>query len=1691
MASIEDRIVQMQFDNTAFERKMSTTIQSLEKLNTTLATAGQRNGLENIAHAARGFNLAPMASAVEGISAKFLALSTVAITAISNIVNRAVDAGIRIAKAFTIEPLTQGFQEYETQIGSIQTILANTAAEGTNLTQVNAALDELNTYADRTIYNFSEMARNIGTFTAAGVDLDTSVTSIQGIANLAAISGSSAEQASVAMYQLSQGISAGVIRLQDWNSVVNAGMGGQVFQKALFDTAVAMGTITDVPVGTSFEEWTDAGNTFRGSLEDGWLTADVLTTTLGAFSGEMTEAQLVAAGFTEEMAQDMLALGDIGVDAATKVRTASQLFNTIKEAVSSGWAQSFRIVVGDFEEATALFTRISDSIGGFVSRNADARNALLQTWKDMGGRERLIWAFESGFKSLRIAMKPLRDAFREVFPPMTANRLVDLTKAFGMFMVRIRPGTQTLTNMKKIFEGFFSALKIGWTVLKEGVGFVVNLFKALTGAGGGGFLTFLGKIGEGISNFRKTLVDQGGIAKFFDGLTESLQRPIQIMDNFKTHIRAMLHGIGVPRGLLAFVNSVKMAFENLFSGFGGAAGRIGDIWAPLRNGISGLGQILSSAWDLLSDFFSGLGDRIGSIFGSDAFSGVLDTIDTGLLGGIAVLIAKFLGGGLNLDFGGGLFGNISQSFEELTGVLGAMQTSLKASALLKIAAAVGILAVSLALLASIDPDKMSDALATLAIGFGQLLGAFAILNKLDLGVKSAATMNLIATAMLIMAGAVLVLSAAVKVFSTMSWEELAKGLVGVAGAMAILVGASILLSKFSGSMIRAGVGMLAIAVALGIMAGVVKLFSMMEWEEMAKGLVGVAGALAAVAIGMRLMPKGIMAQGVGLLLIATSLNILYLAVRNFATLDWESMGKGLVGITGALLGIGVAVRLMPATLPLIGAGLLLVSGSLLILGKVMENLASMSWEDIAKGLIGIAGALGVISLAMMAASGSALGAASITVMAFAIQMLADTLQDVGRMSWGSIIKGFVGIAGALAILGLASLALAPVIPAMLGLGAALLLIGGAVALAGVGILAIAKAFELLARLGARAAEVLINALLDLAAALPDVLKGIADGILSLVSSLLDGLPGIISQLGKVLSAILDELVELIPKAGEVIRTFITEMLATARELFPDVVQTGFDLILALLKGIRDNIGEIVTVVADIITEFLDALALKIPEVIDSAYNFFVAVVEGVVAKLVDVGQLLVPKGIEMIKGLLRGIDENKGEIADFFISLPGKILGWLGDVGGWLLSKGWELLQSLYTGASNFVTETLIPWLGSLPSKAWGWIGATAESLVSRGRGLIIGLVNGAVTLVNEKLIPWLGSLPGKAWNWLGNTVESLVSRGRGLIVGLVNGAVTIVNEKLIPWLGSLPGKAWTWVGNTLSSLVSRGRGLIVGFLNAAVSYVNSDLIPWLGSLPSKAWHWIGSTLSSLVTRGRNLIEGLVNGAVAVVNESLIPWLSSFPSKIRSWIGAGLGTLYQIGRNILTGLWNGMKSVWNDVTGWLGGLAGKIVGLKGPPEKDAVLLEPVGNLIFQGLHTGMMDEWDVVARWLSQLNPADNMQEDLGTKMSRVVSAMAEQLSSMDEFNPVITPVLDLSLVRQGATELSGMFSASSSYSQAARIAATAAVDNDAATSADAAAMTEIRFEQNNYSPKALSTGDIYRQTRSQIAMAKEELAIP
>lgn len=1584
MPSVDDRIVSMQFNNQAFESKIAATLGSLDKLKSSLDFASSKRGLEDLTAAGHNFSLSGIGDAVEGISSKFSAMGVVAFSVINSIVTSAISAGVSIVKSLSLDQVISGFQEYETNMNSIQTVMANTKSDGTTLNDVNKALDTLNTYSDKTIYNFSQMAKNIGTFTAAGVNLDTSVTSIKGIANLAAISGSNADQASTAMYQLSQAIASGSVKLMDWNSIVNAGMGGEVFQKALFETGKAMHTIKDVPMGQTFEEWTAAGNTFRGSLESGWITSEVLTNTLSGFTGDLTDAQLLSMGYNAEQVKTIQELGKTGTDAATKVKTLTQLISTIKESVGSGWSASFRIIFGDFQEAQDLFTGVSTALGSIVGASSDARNSLLQGWKDLGGRSVLIDALKTGFEGLGKTLTVIKDAFHEVFPPATAQSLYNLTVQFHDFMDNLNISETTLVDVKRIFVGLFSAISIGWDLVKGVAGFFKELFQNFAGVNieSGGLVGFLARLGDKIVALKQLLDESNGIADFFKFLAREVEH---FLGNLHlTSLQGVIDGLVAFKNLLGDIfgginfsgfDKIKSFFDNIFGGFDpkvpkameGGLARLGSRLSWLWDQIKKVGDVFGWFWDKLVtvkdavvhivdtiwNTVKNIGPNILSAIRSEDFSKVMEAVQTGLAGGFLGVLAGFKknGLGINLDLTGGALTNfaettknlggtftgITKSLDALTGSLKTMQTGVKAEALLKIAIAVGLLTASIVVLASIDSGALGKSMGTLAIGFGQLIGAMAALNQISSGPKAAASLALLAAGMILMAGAVLVLSVAVKNLAGLDVEALGKGIGAITLLLGVLTAAVVPLSNNSSGMVKAGIGILAIAVALNILALAVKSFAEMEWEAMAQGLTGVSVGLGVIVAAMNLLPDDMVSKGAGLLAVSVALNIMALAVKSFAEMKWADMAKGMAGVAASILIVAGAMNLMPKNLALQGAGLVLIGVGLNIMAKAIKTLGGMKWADMAKGLAGIAATLLILAVAAQVMQSSIGGAAAIAIMSISLGKLAEGLLKFAAISWGDLLHGLVALGATLAVLGIAGLLIQPVIPALLGLGAALILLGGGFALFGVGAELVAGAFAILAKAGTEGVAVLLLAIDGLIARLPEFIASFGDGIIQLAQKVLDALPGIIANLDEVIAALLQLVIDNIPKMAEVFTTLIGAALQVIRDKFPDFVETGFTLLMQLLQGISDHIEEVTNTVIDIILKFLDAITNRLPDII--------------------------AKGTDLLVAFLNGIADNIGKVIDQAADVIVKFIQGISDNMGKIITAAADLIIA-------FVKS----------------IGDEILRVVAAGTLVIVKIIEG-----------------------IGDAMTQITTAAADTIVKFVDG-----------------------LDDNILKVVNAGWDFIINLING----ISDSIDAHMGELRDAGIRLAGA-----------VIDGMTFGLAG---------------KAKDVIGGALG----VGGGIVSSI-------------------GGFLGI-GSPSKTFIWM---AEMMAEGFVVGFDKDTRAVN---SALDFTGRITDTMKNSLAKIPSI----LDGMEVFTPTITPVLDLTSVEKSAGQLGNILgtraplSVDLSYSQAALDAVISSSKETIQDPIVSQPVREIKFEQNNYSPESLSTTDLYRQTRNQIAMAKEELAV-
>ena len=1508
--TIDERVVEMRFDNKQFEQNVQTSISSIEKLEKSLNLKGASKGLEDVNVAAKNCNMTPLSNAVETVKMRFSALEVMAMTALSNITNSALNAGKNIVSALTIDPIKTGFQEYETQINAVQTILANTQSKGTTIDQVNAALDELNKYTDQTIYNFTEMTRNIGTFTAAGVDLDKSVTSIKGIANLAAASGSNAQQASTAMYQLSQAIAAGKVSLQDWNSVVNAGMGGQLFQDALKRTAEHFGVNMDAMI--------EKYGSFRASLtEGGWLTTEVLTETLTQLSGAYSEADLIAQGYTEEQAREITKLAKTALDAATKVKTFTQLWDTLKESVQSGWTQSWEIIIGDFEEAKELLTEVSNSLGNMVNASAEARNKMLQDWKELGGRTALIEAVRNAFEGVLNIVKPVKEAFRDVFPPITGEQLYNLTVGLQELTEKFKIGEETANNLKRTFKGVFALFDIGLQGIKALVGGFADLIGYVAPAGDG-ILGFTAGIGDFIVGIDEAIKSSDAFNKAIEGIGNFLK---PIADGVKTFVKTIADAFSEfanvdTSGLNNFADKVQTRFEPFV--------KLGELVKKAFEGIIGIVEkaspVLSKLGSIVANAFGNLGEAILTAFDTASFDPILDLINTGLFSAILIGVKKFINSLSEItENGGGILGSFKDILDGVKGSLEAWQSSLKAGTLLKIAGAMAILTAAIVALSLVDSGKLNASLGALSVLFVELLGSMAIFEKIMNGVAIKG-MGQLTIAMIGLSTAVLILAGAVQKLSGLDWDGLLKGLVGVAGLSAILVTSATALSKTSKGLIKGSAGLVVFAAAIRVLVGAVEDLGALDAGSLAKGLIGVGVLCTELALFLKttdLDGMGVL-KGTGLVLLAASINILANAVGAFGTLDissllkglsavavvltelavftkvtanakhvistatamtilgaamlvfgeavekmgnlsWGEIGRGLTTMAGSLAAVTVAMKLLPKGMMSKATGMVEVGAALLIIGEAVRNMGGMSWEEIARGLVTLAGSMTILVVALNAMRGALPGAAAVLTVSAALAVFTPVIKTLGNMSWESIAKGLVALAGSFTVLGVAGVALGPLTPAILGLSAAIAVLGVGCLAAGAGILAFSTGLSALAVSGAAGAASLVVAVSSILSLIPLLFEAIGEGILSLAGVIANGGPAIAEAFTVLVLAAVEALVTAAPAVVDGLFVLIDSVLSALVEHTPTIVEQLFDILIGIIQAITTKLPELIKAGVELLMAFFDG-------VIDALSGIDVNVlVKGIAGiGLLSAIMLALSAVASLVPGAMIGVLGMGAVIAELALVLAA--VGALAQIPGleWLIGEGGKLLQGIGTAIGQFVGGIVGGFMSGVSSQ-FPQIGADLSAFMTNVQSFIEGatqlnpsMLDGVKALAETILILTAADILNGLTSWLtgGSSLSDFATQLVPFGEAMRDFSIAIAGMD-----GELVANAAT-AGRTLAEMASTlpNSGGVIGFFTGEndMNAFGAQLIPFGEAMMGFASAVQGLDANVIVesaTAGKALIE--------------------------------------------------------------------------------------------------------------------------------------------------------------------------------------------------------------------------------------------
>lgn len=1514
--TIDQRVVEMRFDNANFEKNVSTSMSTLDKLKKSLKFEDSAKGFENISKAAGRVDMGGLSNGVESVRLKFSALEVMAVTALQNITNSAVNAGKKLVSDLALDPIISGFKEYETQINATQTILANTQKEGANIDDVNRALDELNKYADLTIYNFTEMTRNIGTFTAAGVDLNTSVNAIKGIANLAAVSGSTSQQASTAMYQLSQALASGTVKLMDWNSVVNAGMGGQVFQDALKMTARIHGIAIDEMIA-------DEGS-FRETLSKGWLTSDILTETLQhftEFTDTYNEESLKRQGYNEKEIAEIKQMGITATDAATKVKTLSQLYDVMKETAQSGWSATWKILLGDFEEAKESLTKFSNMLNEPLAAAADARNKILSEgfssgWKQflnegiedtegfkeavlsigkeavpgledliekaggfeeslkkgwitsdmlaeavgtltaktaglsdeelrnlgytrdqvtaledlnkriqdgsinlddyakkmgrVSGRENIILALTTAFEKLQTILGTIKDAFNEVFEPLTGEELYNVTVRIKEFVSGLTLSEEALDNFKMTFKGAFAFVDIigqGLKAFGQILGHVLEKLLPL----GDGFLGVTGGIGEWIVSIDEAIKSGDGLTKFVELVNSAIDK---LVAGFKAAKDYVLDFIGSWTGIdftkfeslrdiftliseklsefgekirttFPWINSLEVTITAAFQKIRGSADEdLGATNTALES--------LKTAGSKVKEVFSNIAEKIGAFFApivkkiKSLFSGVTitDWIGTGLLAGIFKSVKKFADAFTDLlENFKGIGKSVKDVLDSARDALVLWQKDIKANILLKIAGAVGILAAALWVISNVDVTKVKGSMVAITILLAEVSSIMAGImkwgtnaNALE-GLSESAQLGRIATAMMVIAGAVLILAAALKKCENLNWKNtlpamtalfvlLGNMTTAMYGFMAIAKRYP--LSKETGTLQSFAVGMIGMSIAISILANALARLGELDREQVIQGgltVVALMAALGGVTAALKAIKSDNM-SGVArsMIAMAVALTMLYAPIRLFSSLDTETFKSGSIRVGIALAALTAALSVMKAVkgdMSGVAGTFLAMATALTLLIVPIKILGGMNIGELCNGLIGIIVPLAVMGAVLSKLAGQNYSTIGVNMMgmAMAMTLLAIPIKTLGSMDLGSLAKGIVAFGIALGLLVGVAYLLTPLATSLSALSKAMIAFGAACLGIGVLVGAIAFAFVTLATVGT---------------------AGVA-AILAAIAGLIQGFRVMMPLIGEAMKAQIlmfcDVFKDTAPALVETVLYLIDELLRQIEDYVPSIVAHLAKIIQKIGQAIRENFGELGLgdwIGAAIFTGIVAASALLVKGFAAVSKDVPRALLgaAGVAAILVIVGGIIAAMTLLDLNSVM-GIAASLSAVL-LSLSVMIGVLGLMpltaGLAAGLVLAEFIAVMAAIMAALGGLNQIPGFSWLMDEGIKVLGQIG--------EGIGTFVGSIVGAAIERITAGIAESGTYLSKFMTNLGPFIEGAKSIKSDVLTGIANlaGAILLLS---------------------------------------------------------------------------------------------------------------------------------------------------------------------------------------------------------------------------------------------------------------------------------------------------------------------------
>lgn len=1311
MSSIDQRVVEMKFQNSQFQSGIRSTMTALDKLKAALRF-DKGGGLGDITKGADISGLDRIGRAVDGIKDKFSVLGAVGFSAIQKITQ-----GVMNLANNTLQRIATGGMERALKIEEAQFKLRGLKQD------VDKTMESALAAVEGTAYGLDAAVDVAAQFGATGMQAGDEMTNaLLGVSGMAAMTGTSFEEIGHIFTTVAGEGKLSTMRMQQFATRgVNAaavlaeqlGVTEQEVRKMVTNGEIDFRTFADAMASAFGEHATKAAETYKGSVSlvgsaFSRLGASIHTPRLEALRRTFVAMKPVIddvhaalmpliklyAEWVTEIADKRIAfmegldLGEgsnfakIIENLATVVGNLRKGFQALVAPVAKAWSTVFGggdSVMGSLAKMTGLLAKFTSGIKMGAGASSMIEKVFIGLFSAIGAIPKAL-----GFVVTLIGN--LAKGFIAVVAVLggasiSLVRLATTLGDAGLGFIKMIAGSEKAQSifkaMKSVFDNVVGAIKefiaviVDVAILVEaafvnfrsgpewaqmGILLLAAAFERL------GFSTETAyRYAYNLWKFFSNL--SGSIKDFvndlsFDPLIDGLKSVSSYFKNIKDTLKGTGKGLDLGDGL--DVGKIKVA--------GVETDKLAASLEGLKGKASGVGKKIGPVFEKIGDVIGRVLGKIGGYLEGLTFQELLALVNTGffimLYNNISGLVKTFK------DFGE-TFKDIGESasgvLDEMGGALERFGKETVADKVMKIAIALGILAAAAYVLSTIDTASLTKALIAIAVMMAQLTITLKVMSKIEFGKET--KMIKIGAMLALMAVGILILAHAVRQFEGLSWEDMAKGLISVS----VLLAGLALFTKFAevekGS-IKSMASLIVLAGAILLLSVAVEKLGTMDIKTLQQGLLTIGLILVAFASMTIIMNQtdGVLKASVAMLVLSAALGALYLVLVLYNTLEWETLAQGLLRIAAVLVVISLALQLLPVDILSDAAALLIVAAALNVLMGVMAVAALMSWESIAKGLVAIGGALLILAVGLNIMNGTIAGSAALVIASLALALLIPVLISLGMLPWEVLLKGLVGLAGIFVVLGLAGLVLAPVVPVIALLAAAILALGIAMALAGVAMIAFGFGFGLLAAAIVSGGAAMLVFFQQLVMMIPLFAQQIGLGVIAFATVIRDAGPALVAAITTVLLSIIRAGRNVLPEFLALVRDIVVGMTNTVVSLTPFLANAGLTMMLDLLTIVADNIGPIVDEATRLMVEFMDGIERNIPDLVDSGERMVRTFIREVAAKLIAGVPDMIAAAKDMaggiISGMTSGISNGLDTIKDAAVGVARDALNaakrWLG-----------------------------------------------------------------------------------------------------------------------------------------------------------------------------------------------------------------------------------------------------------------------------------------------------------------------------------------------------------------------------------------------------------------------------------------------